>query len=458
MEAYLRCVYTSLAKNVVDVLDKAMCAVYGEGAVSIEEIEPESLRVNSHMLMDNDTVVAYVVPFDLADNCDPGMINSDKYIEYKSYSVLISHLNEKFGLDLVDETVEAVAPRSEDPKDLIIKLLQDKVNNLEEQVSDLSMYSGVSDSELKIQLEKKSNTIKALEGKVQELEAIIGDQETLLNSKEGSVSNDEVLKLQQENLRLRDELDVLKESEDSSNELFTLRKSLKELKSNPFVQLESYSDPASVIQINLPYTARSEFRNIHFVFSGCDGALSSTYKYLKTLSVDLAKSGKVLIMDLSTETAADYHLGEGPLVQGTEWLSVGGDLSDYISDCRVSKRVKIFCNGNSYFNDAYLTKVNWTKRWSEIIEQGYSIIMYCGPLYTLVGRMLYSSFSSLSTPHVVAKGTLVGLRSLILNLRGVVRDPKLFVSDLNPKAQDLYKGLCNRYDVSRLGPSGSVLR
>ena len=49
----------------------------------------------------------------------------------------------------------------------------------------------------------------------------------------------------------------------------------------------------------------------------------------------------------------------------------------------------------------------------------YSIIMVCGDISSVVGRVMHESLAGVCDSYIYTKGTYISLRNLILNLRGI---------------------------------------
>lgn len=177
--------------------------------------------------------------------------------------------------------------------------------------------------------------------------------------------------------------------------------------------------------------------NITFVFSGSTESRKGTYKKL----YDKLKDGdkKVLLVDATSETFVDYVFAMTKVVDGREWFIRGGDISKYLSNTSIAN-VKVLSPGIGYVDDGFFLAVDWEKRLRDLEDTGYTVVLYCGDISSMVPRVLYKSFLGCGGCVVYVNGNTVGCRTIVSNLRGLGVDKRLIVAyyDYNPKLKRFY--------------------
>lgn len=283
------------------------------------------------------------------------------------------------------------------------------------------------------QLKRELQSATANSGEVAEKEKRIKELEARIES-----DNDSLETLNKEKLELLSRVRVLectsKESDvDSSIKVAELERKLLDVSDNVFYRLgQSVFKKGSV-----PTLINKGSYNITFVFSGSTESRKGTYKNLyEKLKND---NKKVLLVDATSETFVDYVFAMTKVVDGREWFVRGGDLNRYLSPTSIDS-VRVLSPGVGYVDDGFFLAVDWEKRLRDLEDSGYSVILYCGDISSIVPRVLYKSFLGCGDCVVYVNGNTVGCRTVVSNLRGLGVDKRLVVAyyDYNPKLKRFY--------------------
>lgn len=226
-----------------------------------------------------------------------------------------------------------------------------------------------------------------------------------------------------EKIKLEDKLKVLETStnrdadvEATITELSELKKKYAELQTNIFTVIGTKSLPKCGIKAPLIKGIPPHYSNVKFIFSGSSESRKGTYKCLYN---ELTGSkDKYLILDVTSETAIDYVFQMKKIVDGMNWFTSGGGVQQYLSSTCLPN-VKVLMPKIGYVNDSFFLMVNWEKRLKELEESGYKVIVYCGDISNLVGRVLLESFSELGDTLVYVHGNALGSRTIIANAFGL---------------------------------------
>lgn len=248
----------------------------------------------------------------------------------------------------------------------------DKVNALEEKVADTENYLSLANS-AKIELEGKLRVLEASTNRNVDVEATI-------------------------------------------TELSELKKKYAELQTNIFTIIGTKSLPKSGIKTPLIKGIPPHYDNIKFLFSGNTESRKGTYKCLYNKFI--SSKDKYLIVDVTSETAIDYVFQMSKITDGMNWFTTGGGVQQYLSSTCLPN-VKVLMPKIGYINDSFFLMVNWEKRLKELEESGYKVIVYCGDISNLVGRVLFESFSELGDTLIYIHGNALGSRTIIANACGL---------------------------------------
>ena len=288
-------------------------------------------------------------------------------------------------------------------------------------------------SSLSEQLEKAELTVQELKGEVVRLEENIKEYDTNLTT------------LNSDKLRLQGELRVLKQSTDRdidvervSSELVDLRKKYDTLSSNVFSRISSLAMPKNSSAVYL--TRRGvQLENIRFVFAGSTESRKGAYRCLLNEFRMLSSSEKVLIVDVVSETSIDYVFEIQSIVNGLEWFRKGGGVQPYLSKTCL-RNVKVLSPGLGYINDSYFLTVDWESRISELENSGYKVVLFCGDISNIVGRVMHESFADLGQSYIYVHGNAIGSRTVVSNLKGLSNAKSSIVAyyDFNSNMKRFY--------------------
>lgn len=283
-------------------------------------------------------------------------------------------------------------------------------------------------------LESQSAELDSLKGRLVELQGRIAK-----NDEDLTTLNSEKLKLQGEIRTLRQTVSGDTNIEEVIAELANARKQYDSLKMNVFNRVSSFAMPNGTVPVSL-INRKCVYRNIRFVFSGSTESRKGTYKCLLDEFKKLPQSEKVLIVDAVSETAVDYVFEMSRVETSIDWFRKGGGVQPYLSDTCL-KNVRVLSPGLGYVNDSYFLTVNWDERLSELENSGYKVIIFCGDISNIVGRVLHESFADLGDSYIYVHGNAISSRNLISNLRGLTNSGKSIVAyfDFNAKMERFYK-------------------
>ena len=128
------------------------------------------------------------------------------------------------------------------------------------------------------------------------------------------------------------------------------------------------------------------------------------------------------------------------VVPGIEWFRKGGSVQQYISSTEL-RNTQVLSTGLGYINDSYFLCIDWSKRLRELENSGYKVILFCGDISNLVGRVLHESFASCGDSLIYVLGNSVSSRALVTNLRGLSNKGDSIVAyfDFNPAMKRFYE-------------------
>lgn len=225
-------------------------------------------------------------------------------------------------------------------------------------------------------------------------------------------------------IALQGRLNVLEKStnrdsniEATITELSELRRKYAELQMNVFNLIATKSLPHSGIKVPLITGLVGKYKNIRFQFSGNTESRKGTYKCMYNEFMGIS-SEKFLIVDVTSETAIDYVFQMRNIVDGMPWFTSGGGVQKYLSPTCLPN-VKVLMPKIGYVNDSYYLTVNWEKRLQELENSGYRVVVYCGDISNLIGRVLFEAFSELGNTAIYVHGNALGSRSVIANASGL---------------------------------------
>ena len=230
-------------------------------------------------------------------------------------------------------------------------------------------------------------------------------------------ANSDKIALEEKNRLLKQSVNGDDYIDSTMSELSELRKKYTELQMNVFNIISTKSLPHSNVKVPLVRGICDRVKNIRFQFSGNSESRKGTYKCMYNEFMGITNE-KFLIVDVTSETAIDYVFQMRSIVDGMPWFSSGGGVQKYLSSTCLPN-VKVLMPKLGYINDSYFLTVNWEQRLKELENSGYKVVLYCGDISNLVGRVLLETFSDIGNTAVYVHGNALGSRSIIANSSGL---------------------------------------
>jgi predicted nuclease with TOPRIM domain len=265
--------------------------------------------------------------------------------------------------------------------------------------------------ELSADLAKSRGTVEELEGTVSKLSADTA-------KKDGYIAQ-----LNSTNAQLRAKVELGGASsasgiDDMLAEISSLRRENTALKGGVFGLLGSNAVPTGKANIPVLKSMGARYDNIRFVFSGSTESRRGTYKCLLNEFSSGSSEKPYLLVDAVSETYADYVFEINKPKNGLQWFLNGGGFSKRLSST-VLENVKVLSPGLGYLNDTFLLAMDWASRLKELNESGYNVVLYCGDLSNIVGRVLFENFADAGVVEVYTQGNSVGSRTVYSASRGL---------------------------------------
>lgn len=438
---------SGVSQGILALLQQGADLAYGSGVVALELVADDMLEVQERLASQRNDVVLFV----LSDKDALPSLHEGTFVARTEADVVGYFAS--LGVELTVETPSVEAPVPDVPVsapqvsanyEFTLRQYQQQIAFLEQTLSEQSQGISASASS-----DASDDRVATLQSELDKARETISAQETLLNSKisETERGSSKITELIEQNLTLQKQVEELSATDHSSTELVRLRRQINQLEATPLFKLKQFMTPSSALQVSLPYVPHPSHKGIRFIYAGSDGSMKLAYEVVRRLSGEMSTQGKVVILDLTTETYIDYILNIPRVVSASDWFLSGGDLP--LSDTRVPN-VKVLTPGLQYFNDLSLLNVNWSDRWNQLLQEGYRVIVLFGVLNTAVTRVLYNSFGSINKPWIVVEGLITSLRSLIIHLSGLNAHPRVLMKRLNPNAQAFYQHLVETTDVTQI--------
>lgn len=302
-------------------------------------------------------------------------------------------------------------------------------------------------NDLKKDVKEKDRVINQLSESNDEIKSKIEELSSEVEELNERIKNDDesLFELNKEKLELQNKVSLLEKSVESNNdteslllEIQDLQGKLSAMSSNIFNNIGMYALPNGTINCKV-LNENTQFRNIRFAFAGSAESRRGVYKCL----LDEFKGkddNRYLIVDLVSETSIDYVFKIKRVVPGIEWFRKGGSVQQYISTTEL-RNTQVLSVGLGYINDSYFLCIDWSKRLRELENSGYKVILFCGDISNLVGRVLHESFASCGDSMIYVLGNSVSSRALVTNLRGLSNKEDSIVAyfDYNPAIQRFYE-------------------
>lgn len=252
---------------------------------------------------------------------------------------------------------------------------------------------------------------EAYKAKSEELEVKVQKQDedlSELNSKFAQMSAD--LAVYQKSMEQDSSMDSL------LSEKIQLQRNLASLENNIFTKIGVSSMPRTAVKVKLFDTSGVKYRNIRFVFSGSTESRKGTYRCLRN-EFSGSKENH-LIVDLVAESSVDYVFEVQSVIKGLKWFEEGGGVQPYLSPtCQTN--TKILSPGMWYVNDCWFLTINWESRLKELENSGYKVVIYCGDLSNIIGRVLFETFADIGETEIYVHGNSVGSRTMVIMSGGV---------------------------------------
>lgn len=252
---------------------------------------------------------------------------------------------------------------------------------------------------------------EAYKAKSEELEVKVQKQDedlSELNSKFAQMSAD--LAVYQKSMEQDSSMDSL------LSEKIQLQRNLASLENNIFTKIGVSSMPRTAVKVKLFDTSGVKYRNIRFVFSGSTESRKGTYRCLRNEFAGSKENH--LIVDLVAESSVDYVFEVQSVIKGLKWFEEGGGVQPYLSPtCQTN--TKILSPGMWYVNDCWFLTINWESRLKELENSGYKVVIYCGDLSNIIGRVLFETFADIGETEIYVHGNSVGSRTMVIMSGGV---------------------------------------
>lgn len=247
--------------------------------------------------------------------------------------------------------------------------------------------------------------------KSEELEVKVQKQDedlSELNSKFAQMSAD--LAVYQKSMEQDSSMDSL------LSEKIQLQRNLASLENSIFTKIGVSSMPRTAVKVKLFDTSGVKYRNIRFVFSGSTESRKGTYRCLRNEFAGSKENH--LIVDLVAESSVDYVFEVQSVIKGLKWFEEGGGVQPYLSPtCQTN--TKILSPGMWYVNDCWFLTINWESRLKELENSGYKVVIYCGDLSNIIGRVLFETFADIGETEIYVHGNSVGSRTMVIMSGGV---------------------------------------
>lgn len=327
-----------------------------------------------------------------------------------------------------------------------ISSLQKELDNVSTDYSTMKKSVDEKDrllNKLNMVNDELTEKVSSLENTISELQARVKDDDASLSQ------------LNREKLELQSQLNVLSKSIKSDSDTDALIEEIKNLESKVrslstgvFARIGSSSMPKNPVGVKV-LEGKGQFKNIRFVFAGSTDSRKGTYKCLLEEFRGKPES-RYLIVDLVSETSIDYVFEIKNVVAGIEWFRKGGSVQQFISHT-VLRNTQVLSPGLGYINDSYFLAIDWARRLNELENSGYQVVVFCGDISNLVGRVLHESFASYGVSDIYVVGNVVGSRSVITNIKGIsnYKDSRIAYFDYNP-AIDRFYNMVSRTNDCRI--------
>lgn len=315
----------------------------------------------------------------------------------------------------------------------------------------------------------KDRVISQLSDNINGYEEKLSENQSEIESLKERIKNDDnsIMILNKENLELQNKVSLLEKTSNSDDdneslikEITRLQDKLSSISNSVFSKIGQLALPNSSMNVKV-LGGNGRFENIRFAFSGNAESRKGTYKSLLNEFVNSKKEDRYLVVDLVSETSIDYVFKIPRVVPGMEWFRKGGSVQPYISNTSL-KNVQVLSCGLGYINDSYFLCIDWAKRLTELNNSGYKVVLFCGDISNMIGRILHESFASFGESLIYVQGNAIGCRTIITNLRGLsnAKDSIVVYYDYNKseQLQKFYDMVSKTNECKILSPKGNYNR
>lgn len=390
-----------------------------KGSESIQEYQ-ERIKVLENRVSDAESEKASAV--EEAESLR--VANSQYEIELESQRAEIARLSlEAESSDLEEELAREKAEITALHKEIVD--LKSKLSTAEEKVASAKSQGNAEQERLESENDKLRGEVESMKDRLSQMD-------------------EQFMQLNEELIKAKGTAEMLEKStsrdtdvESMYQEMNELRNQYVELTQSVFGRLSNYSSPNSSAMIDL-IKGGDKYSNIRFVFSGSTESRKGTYRSL----LDEFKGfpdERVVIVDATSETCVDYVFEVKKMVKGLNWFVKGGGILPYLSETCLPN-VKVLSPGLGYINDCYFLTVDWERRLKELDNSGYNVVVYCGDISSVVGRVLHETFASRGASMIYVHGNAIGARTIVTNLRGLSnsKDSIVCYFEFNKKVERFY--------------------
>jgi len=375
-------------------------------------------------------------------NCDASrflglkeqIVNLTRDLEVKTAELL----NKESEVKSLENQLSTFSENNNQNSDLVNNLKAELVKSGEEKIR-LETELITLKSELS-SIDGYKNTIHCLEQDISTLKCNIAQLNEELEK-----SDRTILELNEEKIEMQSKLNVLEKStsrdtdiEALMSDLNSIRMQYLALQEGTFSKISSLALPQGNLAIKLIQNSTGSYNNIRFVFAGSTESRKGLYKSVLA-ELKSNKDTNYLVVDVVSETSIDYVFEIEKVTPGMDWFRKGGGVQRYLSNT-CAKNVSVLSPGIGYINDSYFLTIDWFTRLNELEESGYKVVVICGDISNMVGRILHESFADLGESSIYVHGNAIGSRSVITNIKGLsnASSSAIYYFEFNNKMQKLF--------------------
>lgn len=431
-------------KNVVEKLEKSknsLLADYRSVNAELTELKVENSKQLAVINSKTAEIQSLQGKVEVTVNLEKSL--EDLKSELNSKEKIISDLSAEsanLSVDLSSRDKEIERLREEVKQNGITS---DMVESLKAELNDMTVErdSLLKDISIRdISEESVQSELSALREKVSSYEEEIVELQDKVKEYDNNISvlNTEKLRLQGQVRVLEQSTDRNSDVEGMSAELVELRSKYNTLSNGVFGRICSLAMPKGSSAVYL--TRRGvKLNNVRFVFAGSTESRKGAYRCLLNEFKASSNGDRFLIVDVVSETSIDYVFEIQSIVNGLEWFRRGGGVQAYLSKTCL-RNVNVLSSGLGYINDSYFLTVDWENRLSELENSGYKVVLFCGDISNIIGRVMHESFADLGVSDIYVHGNAIGSRTIVTNLKGIsnAKASKVMYFDFNENMKRFY--------------------